>query len=51
MDRSGEDELHASSSCCLVAIGRLQVNTVCFHTIVENVRPEVPNSIFSRIYI
>ena len=27
MDRSGEDELHASSSCCLVAIGRLQVNS------------------------
>ena len=36
MDRSGEDELHSSSSCCLVAIGRLQVNTVCDNTIVEN---------------
>lgn len=27
MDRSGEDELHSSSSCCLVAIGRLQVTS------------------------
>ena len=25
MDRNPEDEMHASSSCCLVAIGRLQV--------------------------
>ena len=28
MDRNPEDEMHASSSCCLVAIGRLQVNCV-----------------------
>jgi len=27
MERSVEDELHASSSCCLVAIGRLQVTS------------------------
>lgn len=27
MDRNPEDEMHASSSCCLVAIGRLQVTS------------------------
>jgi len=27
MERSAEDEMHASSSCCLVAIGRLQVTS------------------------
>jgi aryl hydrocarbon receptor nuclear translocator len=27
MDRGNDDELHASSSCCLVAIGRLQVTS------------------------
>jgi len=27
MDRSAEDEMHANSSCCLVAIGRLQVTS------------------------
>ena len=27
MDRNPEDEMHASSSCCLVAIGRLQVES------------------------
>jgi len=27
MERSSEDEMHASSSCCLVAIGRLQVTS------------------------
>ena len=28
MDRNPEDEMHASSSCCLVAIGRLQVEQI-----------------------
>ena len=28
MDRNPEEEMHASSSCCLVAIGRLQVNNI-----------------------
>ena len=27
LDRSQEDEMHAASSCCLVAIGRLQVSS------------------------
>ena len=27
MERSQEEEMHASSSCCLVAIGRLQVSS------------------------
>ena len=30
MDRNQEDDMHASSSCCLVAIGRLQVGDSYF---------------------
>ena len=30
MDRNPEDEIHSSSSCCLVAIGRLQVSYLTF---------------------
>ena len=34
MDRNPEDDMHASSSCCLVAIGRLQVlSSLVLHNI------------------
>ena len=50
MERSAEDELHASSSCCLVAIGRVQEHTLKAHVSIEKRRQETMfNTTFSEL--
>ena len=49
MDRNPEEEMHASSSCCLVAIGRLQVHSSLVFSINILIVPFFLGDLYSKL--